>query len=586
MKVLDVIKPIDMYGIPLNFTTFKRDQFQTKIGAICTLLTLGSCIVLFLYFGKPVYKKENPNVVSQNNALDYYPQYTINSTTFPFAFRFENEKRVVQDLSKYLYALPQYIQQKRNHITGSVDTISSQVLNITNCTKSLVGRQHIADNLEGWACIDLNSVNVTIGGFYDLGNDYINYFKLTIFFCKTSDGVNYSNCTDFQTINSILNAKVKMYLTLMIPDIAVNPVNITDPVSVSQTNFFFTMNPLLMRTDRYYYGNTFLQQDTGWLFESYSNYTGYYLDRRDTDVQMRTIDDYNDMNKIRTIGTAVFFINNKINQWQVNFQKIQNIIANTGGFISSITLFFGTFTSILCSPLCYWYIVNEIFDFDFKTMRKSRTASKILKKFKFLDTIATKKLSALSNQAILEDIAQTPKTNFDRPPIDINSSKESKKTVTSQNTIKEDLVTKQRFVRKKRRDQSIPLITIARRMLCSFRSRSEVDKMYIHAENSIKDRLDILYYLRLIHKFNTFMGLFLDKEQVNAMNYLKNEVVSQKSLNVRYDDMAISKYDHQLNEEEVLEILRYFKRNEGNNLIDDKLLMLIDDCFAETLSGI
>ncbi len=85
-------------------------------------------------------------------------------------------------------------------------------------------------------------------------------------------------------------------------------------------------------------------QDVGWFFEAYNSFRGYTMERRDTDIQMRTKEEYNDPNRIKTIATSVVYISNKINEIQINFQKIQNVFANIGGVLGIFKVMF----TILC----------------------------------------------------------------------------------------------------------------------------------------------------------------------------------------------------------------------------------------------
>jgi hypothetical protein len=611
---MNFLNLIDIYGSTFNFTTFKSGKFNTKLGGLFTLLTLGFSLALFLVFGKPLFYKLNPSVLVQTTDLPSYPQYKLKTNEFPVAFRFENERREILDLSTSLYPYIQYIQQKKNHTTGNMVTYNTTVLNTTACDESKLNSTNLANVLNGWYCIDFSNFmtwNLTLGGLYDNGNDYINYFKVTVFYCKY-DGIMYSNCTDYSKINTILNGKVKTYFSMMIPDVAITPQDPARPLTVTATNLFFTLSPLLMRTDRYYYRYVKVNQDVGWFFEEKNDFNGFTMERRDTDIQMRTIEDYNNPNTIKTIATAVFFTNNKINEYQVIFQKIQYVLANTGGIIKLITTVFIILMIIVNEHLRYFYIVAELYDFDVF----DKKGKKILKQIGMKDGIVkvrelssncleksqkfipecNQQLKSIITRKVSENVKDSYYINT-KSFINMNNKVETEgntervelqlKTTSKARILQRNYV-KSKFMKKMKDNQALNLKIITKKLLCFCRrDNSTITLLYDIATTQLQEKLDIIYYLKFTNKFEKFCELFLDYEQRLCLNYLKQDVLSPQDIKIDgiLRRQLTYSYEEKYNEKEIFDILLYFSKNKHLDDRNEKLLKMIDHNFDKVLKG-
>jgi hypothetical protein len=593
--MLNLLNQIDIYGTSFNFTTFKQRKYNTKLGGVFTLLTIGFSLALFLVFGRPVWKKQNPNVIVQTTDLPSYPQYKIETSKFPISFRFENEKRQILDLGTYMYPYLQYIKQVKNDTTGNMDTVFSTVVNTIPCIESKISQMKtktLSNTLTGWQCADFDSSNIELGGLYDNGNKYINYFKITIFYCKYN-GVEYSECTDYDKLNSLLNGKTKIYMSVMVPDVATTPQDPEQPLSVTATNLFFTLNPLLMRTDRYYYRYVTVRQDLGWFFEDYKNFDGYTMERRDTDIQMRTIEDYKNPSTIKTIATAVFFTNNKVEQTQVNFQKISLVLANTGGIIKLVTSVFSIINFFLCNHMMFFYLVNEMYDFDLN--RKEGT---MLKFVKLKDTRATYEIS---NSPTID-----PKNPIKMLVYDFNNQHgretgQPQEIYSTQRNVSEPLhkddiqaemknkqkndkwisnLYKEKLTRKKKSKYKIPLNVIMKKLCCNCDSQNLVSKLYFYGEGLLRQRLDILYYLKNINKLERFSQIMLNTEQNHSLNYIRNKMIKpddlEEELN-KTNKRLKKKVYHEYNRNEIISIINYFKNKTNKSEIDMKLTCILDN---------
>jgi hypothetical protein len=95
------------------------------------------------------------------------------------------------------------------------------------------------------------------------------------------------------------------------------------------------------------------------------------LEKRDTDTQIRTDEDYKDFFKIKTISTALFALGNRLVQIQVNFTKIPTIAANVGGVLKYSWSFFDLFY-IYIDPI--QFILTSLTDFQQVRLRRNRNS--------------------------------------------------------------------------------------------------------------------------------------------------------------------------------------------------------------------
>jgi hypothetical protein len=496
---------IDIYGFKFNFTNFGNTTYKTTIGGLFSILTFGFLVALFVIFGRPFFLHLDPNVIVQTIDQDFYPTMNANFEKFPIAFRFENEKKGPANISDSLFPFLEIVRMKRNE-EGYMTVNYTKSLNYTRCTEDLIKEKSVLSQIKDWSCVDWRDDNYTLGGTWDTSSQFAFYFKITIFYCKY-DGVKYSNCTDFNTLNKLLNDKTKIYLSMMIPSVSITPSDYDAPLKTAASNIFFTLSPLLMRTDRYYYQTVEINQDVGWFTESKRIFTGYSMDKRDTDLQIRTIEDYNDPTKIKTIATAVFVLNNKLQQISVNFSKIQTFAANVGGVLKIIMeiariLFYFFNSSFIFVDIFYKLSEYEINDKKIKVGKTEDFSSANI-----TNTLNKLELSALPISPIV-NVNNFVQKNSMLKKVNLNYSNKNSSAY---------------FFKLK---------------VCCCR-RSSKYRLYQSGIEKIKMKLDIINYLRLCNSYEILTKILFKKDQLLCLKMLSN---SSKKLDdySAYGDMSRS----------------------------------------------
>ncbi len=102
-----------MYGFNLNFTSFGEGKYKTLLGGFLTILTLDFVLALLVIFEKPFFQSLNPNVIYQTLNLSYYPMMTPDTSKFPVAFRFENQRKEPANIGATLSLPPADSDEKK-----------------------------------------------------------------------------------------------------------------------------------------------------------------------------------------------------------------------------------------------------------------------------------------------------------------------------------------------------------------------------------------------------------------------------------------------------------------------------------------
>ena len=94
------LRSIDRIGKEFKFQLDGEESFTTSFGGIITILNYLGLITLFIYFGKELVIKQDPNFINRTDKLDYYPEATIDNSNFLMVIGFS-----YNDFSQRIYNL-------------------------------------------------------------------------------------------------------------------------------------------------------------------------------------------------------------------------------------------------------------------------------------------------------------------------------------------------------------------------------------------------------------------------------------------------------------------------------------------------
>lgn len=149
---------------------------------------------------------------------------------------------------------------------------------------------------------------------------------------------------------------------MLIPDVSTNPDDLERPLKITVDSYINTLSPLIMRTDRYYYNSIELECDSGWIFKKLENFPGFAFFRKDVEYQLRTIEDFKNPNKIKTLSTNVFAIQKRIYKTKVVFKKLQNGLADVGGLIKLFSLAFLILNCFIIDEFKFFRLIDDLYE--------------------------------------------------------------------------------------------------------------------------------------------------------------------------------------------------------------------------------
>ena len=363
---LPFLSNIDIYGTDFQFTIFQNNKFRTVFGGLSTIVTVGLLLMFSLLFGKDLFYRTNPKVLYQNVFPTTYSSFQMRPDNFVVAYRlsYSNGDSLTPDDMSKIYPVPLYFSYLKNKTTGQLDSVIAEQLPVNRCStnNSKIKEFNQNYNISDWYCFDWSDTtqNYTFGGGWD--GDFLNYFALSYAFCPNGNWVQPdANCSSYSDIKNVLNNGV--YVQFLYINDVFAPENLTNPLSIVYQNYFFTLDPLFRKTDRFYFHEVNLKDDQGWFTESINNQSVYSFSNIQSDYFLKQISDYSTPGSPSLLYTSVFYLSKNYDSYSRSFMKIQDFAAIMAGFFKITLVMF----SLICNVINYYqrdeYIFNELFEY-------------------------------------------------------------------------------------------------------------------------------------------------------------------------------------------------------------------------------
>jgi hypothetical protein len=206
-----------MYGTRFTFRAQNRENYQTNVGGIFTLITICIIVVFSFFFGQDFYYGTNPLIYTDTIVPEKYdPAIKVTPENFVIAWRIENFKKIFADFSGIIYPRTHHFRLRKDE-KGSLYYTSKENMPQVRCNEknAKVFEFTKYNKIDDWFCYDWSSLNYTFGGFFD--GDYVDAFQTVLYMCKYGDEANYDssneNCTkieDYQDFDA-KNGNFRIY---------------------------------------------------------------------------------------------------------------------------------------------------------------------------------------------------------------------------------------------------------------------------------------------------------------------------------------------------------------------------------------
>lgn len=332
-KLSENFKKIDFVGATVKPTFNSHVRVSSLVGACFSLMIVTVALIGFVLLGKEIVDKKKPRFTQTFSPLD---EAAIPLKDFHFALYARGPSALyIQFDKKFMRSVKFYgiFTTIRGNLTDSLK-VNRFMVPMVPCSIESFREDFLAnytenkENLNLYACPDWKNSEIPADEPKVLKNEFSTFgsSSFVIFFVRC-DELKDPGCADYLdkelgsfsvgvwTENSLLN--ISEYE---------NPVT-TSTLSSSTTvsPFFFTRNVLSININE-------LVTDSGWILANESSQI--YYTKGNVEYQ---ISPYNPINK--TLYNAVIQVPRQLNKVSRDYAKLQEIIANVGGFMKGIMMF-------------------------------------------------------------------------------------------------------------------------------------------------------------------------------------------------------------------------------------------------------
>jgi len=357
LKYLKIsLRRMDMFGRKTELTMNKESNYTTICGGVLSLIMTIISVILFISFGSDMVYHQNPTVIDSeiytaNPRATYFSQenfFFMFGVEAPNFTHFFDETiynvsifhRKYSDNANQTFSIEVPFERCSEASLPSDPTLRAYFM---NAPKSPI---------ENLICIkDLENYYME-GAF-----DSIAYIYLEIIVMACNNDTRDPSSAPCQPIEMI-EAMTEGFFALYTMDYLIDPQNFENPGQPVGKDYF---TPLSIGIERYtnrYIATTTIQTDDGFLFSTSENVQSYPT--YDMDQESLLLDNTNQ-------GMLMDFIFRKYHTefvYNRGYKKLQDVLAEIGGFTQILYLIFFTFSYPFISKKYYEKIINLIYNFE------------------------------------------------------------------------------------------------------------------------------------------------------------------------------------------------------------------------------
>ncbi len=348
------LKEFDFFGLPYNFTLFNRPVYKTYLGGVMSVFTLVSFLLCFIYFTTDFYMRQNPRYINQ---IEYQPSFPFYNTSQEFVFlamRIEDDNANPIEWKEYLDVEFVYNVLKTDSASPTTDLQDqTKVLERINCNYIDFKKMNIYSTRDysSFSCVDLR--NLSLGGAWQA--ESIKYLSFKVSVCKNTTT---NRCKSLDQIYKFFNNSEPKYLTLYTNSYSLDFSKFHNPLNIDEGLFYFTFSNSIRKYVNFYYKEVNVYEDTGIVSPAITNYSILAVDRVENDNFHFVLTEDS------TFIQGSLYLTNKKEIFKIIYLKLQEALANVGGILNFIFIFFGKISGFFNEHERTLNIINELYDFS------------------------------------------------------------------------------------------------------------------------------------------------------------------------------------------------------------------------------
>ena len=396
-KFNQILKYLDIFGTRCSFFVEKTPKLYSVTGGILTILTILSCVLLFIFISLDDFRRITPSVSLSSVQPDTYHKIKFGKEKIWIPWRIKDYTNHFVNHTNLFYPFI-YNYYSINKSIGTGFEIKMKKLNYTLCSQtSFINNSElfsIDSSLDELYCIEMDDIEV--GGSWN--SEYISYIEFDLFLCK--EGIDYDennpDCTRYENISHYKGENNSLIMSVYYPIFQFKANEIINPITILYRERFYQISRYSNKIDRIYLQKNILKDDLGWLTNK-CNETSYWGLNNFQGDSYTTGDKRDLMNEGSTSRVYSFniYLEPTINTYSRSYKKIYIILSECLPAIYIISFIFN-----MIAKFCKFYTLNKKFtEFLFVNMKeRSDIFDKKIKEFKLLN----EKLMNVNNKRNIE----------------------------------------------------------------------------------------------------------------------------------------------------------------------------------------
>ena len=384
MKVFkDILRKIDIFGVPFNFKYKTKDKYSTPFGGFILLLFSILALTFGIYYLIPFLNRKNLSIIYYTMNIPKTERIRLKDSKAAFAIGYDCEERTGIKASdifnlEILYVL--YIKDMQGDYDKNKTTLSfhkctyEDFYNNYNTSFQYLG-------LKDYICLDNYDHNIE--GIYS--DQIFSYYEFSL----TAKNNNSDIIEKYLKEN---DCKLEMYYT----DITIDLYNYKEPIKPFLNSYFIQLNPTLFIKRNMFYMNQYLYDDDSFIA---------VFDEEQKPKQMKTLfsryDEYSlyiglDRERNKPLNKDYYAkiymrADTKKTDIRRTYQKLTEFFADASSLLIAIYDFLIIIISYINNFYAEQAIIKKLFIFK-RTANKDRHFSKKSEKIQRLAILGGKKV--------------------------------------------------------------------------------------------------------------------------------------------------------------------------------------------------
>lgn len=340
---MNEILKVNLFGRDLQFEKDYSSRYNSCSSFLLTIIVVISTIVVSFLFGQEIYLRKNPKS-SQSIKIVNDEDTSVILDDFPIIFSFSNalgQNILDSDLRKILRISPVEIIYDKENITRVVHSFSICDINsfVNNDQKHFVKEVIESGKLNNETFYCFNNTNIRPSFKGKRSNPISNMLYLNLQRCR-------ENCrSDFKSIIE------GMYFKYVYVNSFVDPKNYTNPIKYFAEPQLIKISDTISKDIIHSFTRNILQTNEGWILDNIKEKLFVSSKNSITEFFFSTT----------TLMTLYFESPNNVNTIFREYMKIQDLLANIGGFFNASVILINVFFSHYLRFDYYMFIDSKIY---------------------------------------------------------------------------------------------------------------------------------------------------------------------------------------------------------------------------------